>query len=246
MPSSPPTLIVVTTYNEIENLPRLVDEIFAHAPAVDVLVVDDDSPDGTGDWCAKRAAAEPRLRLLSREGKQGQGGAIVAGMQHAIAHTYDYVLTMDADFSHHPRYIPNLVGGMEGAGQPAADVMIGSRYVAGGRIEGWPLARHLMSRAVNWYARRLLRLPVRDTSGGFRCFRVARLAELDFAALKSRGYSFHEEILWRLKHLGCRLAETPITFVDRTHGTSKINAREALTAVRVIFALGLKERFTRS
>ncbi len=235
-------LVALTTYNELENLPALVDEIFRHAPQADVLVVDDNSPDGTGDWVRERAASEPRLKLLARPGKQGQGSAVVAGLRYAVEHGYDYVVTMDADFSHHPRYIPHMLQGVS-EGPQAYDVMIGSRYVFQGRVEGWPWRRRLMSRAVNIYSRLLLRMSTRDCSGGFRCYRVARLAELDFSQLISTGYSFHEEFLWRVVRHGCRVGETPIIFVDRVRGSSKINMREARTALRVIFKLGLQERF---
>ena len=239
------TLVVVTTYNERENLPPLVDEIFAHVPQADLLVVDDNSPDGTGAWVSERAADEPRLKLLARPGKQGQGSAIIAGLRYAVEHGYDAVLTMDADFSHHPRYINSLLAGLE-TEQVAADVVIGSRYVPGGGVEGWPLRRRLMSRAVNIYTRMMLGLRVRDCSGGFRAYRVARLAQLDFSRIISTGYSFHEEFLWRVKRLGCRIAETPIIFVDRVNGYSKINMHEARTALRVIFELGLQDRFGRA
>ncbi len=235
-------LVVVTTYNELENLPALVDEVFAHVAGTDLLVVDDSSPDGTGSWVENRAASDPRVKLLARPGKQGQGSAVIAGLQYAIDHGYDSVVTMDADFSHHPRYIPDLLAGLEG-GTAAADIVIGSRYIPGGGIEGWPLKRRLMSRYINIYTRLMLRLGTRDCSGGFRCYRVARLAPLDFGQLVSRGYSFHEEFLWRVKRLGCRIAETPIIFVDRVKGDSKINAYEAWTALHVIFKLGLQERF---
>jgi len=148
---------------------------------------------------------------------------------------------MDADFSHHPRHLPALLRGMES--QPRIDVMIGSRYVAGGGIEGWPLKRHLMSRAVNLYARTLLRLKPRDVSGSYRCYRTDLLSRLDFSAVRSRGYSFQEEILWHLRRLGARFGETPITFADRVKGRSKINSREAWGALWVIFRLGLKGMF---
>jgi dolichol-phosphate mannosyltransferase len=140
---------------------------------------------------------------------------------------------MDADFSHHPRYIAALRGGME-----RADVMIGSRYVAGGAITGWSLTRHVMSRTVNAFARCALGLPTRDCSGAFRCYRVSLLAQIDFDAVRSRGYSFQEEILWHLKRLGARFGETPITFADRERGASKINSGEALGALRIILGLG--------
>jgi dolichol-phosphate mannosyltransferase len=147
---------------------------------------------------------------------------------------------MDADFSHPPEHLPELVGGMDPPGGPPIDVMIASRYVPGGGSEGWPLSRRLMSRAVNCYARRLLGLPVRDCSGAFRCYRVSLLARLDFQAIRSRGYSFQEEVLWHLKRLGARFAETPFVFVDRRQGTSKINSREALAALGIICRLGVR------
>jgi dolichol-phosphate mannosyltransferase len=239
MPSHP-TLVTLATYNEIDNLPRLIDEILASLPDADVLVIDDNSPDGTGAWCDQKAVADPRVRCLHRDGKLGLGTAIIAGMRYAIDHGYLYVLNMDADFSHPPRYLSALVAGMD-----AADVAIGSRYVAGGAIDGWPLKRHLMSRAVNLYARLLLGLRVKDCSGAFRCYRTALLSRLDFSTVRSRGYSFQEEILWRLKRLGARFSETPIRFVDRERGASKIDGSEAGEALRTIFTLGMRNWFGR-
>jgi dolichol-phosphate mannosyltransferase len=239
------TLVTVATYNEIDNLPPLVDAVFQHAGDVDILVIDDNSPDGTGQWCDRRAADDPRIHCLHRSGKLGLGTATIAGMRHGIERGYRYVLNMDADFSHHPRYLPALLAGMEPPSGPPVDVMIGSRYVPGGGVEGWPLRRRLMSRGVNLYARCLLGLTPRDCSGAYRCYRTAVLARLDFDAIQSRGYSFQEEILWHLKRAGARFGETPIVFADRTRGTSKINAREALSAVGVILALGLRGAFGR-
>jgi dolichol-phosphate mannosyltransferase len=233
------TLVTVATYNEIENLPRLVEQVFEHAPQVDLLVIDDNSPDGTGRWCDEQAAQDPRVHCLHRPGKLGLGTATIAGMKYAIEHGYDQVLNMDADFSHHPRHLPAMLASMDN-GKGQVDVVIGSRYVAGGKIEGWPLKRHLMSRLVNCYARTLLGLKTRDSSGAFRCYRTAILSQVDFDSIQSRGYSFQEEILWRLKRLGARFAETPITFVDRQHGVSKIDGKEAASALRIIFSLGLR------
>ncbi len=239
MGSGRKTLITVATYNEIENLPRLVEEIFQYAPEADILVIDDNSPDGTGRWCDEQAATEPRLRCLHREKKLGLGTATVAAMRDAIEHGYQYVLNMDADFSHPPRYLPALLAGMDPGDRPPVDVMIGSRYVPGGGVEGWPLRRHFMSRAVNAYSRWLLGLKPRDCSGAYRCYRTEVLARIDFGAIRSRGYSFQEEILWHLKRAGARFGETPIVFVDRRFGTSKINGREAAAALRIILQLGL-------
>jgi dolichol-phosphate mannosyltransferase len=240
MSHSASTLVTIATYNELENLPQLVKEVFSHAPQVDLLVIDDGSPDGTGQWCDARAAEDLRIHCLHRPGKMGLGTAIVAGMKYAIEHGYKYVLNMDADFSHQPRYLPDLLAGMESPAGPAVDVMIGSRYVPGGGVEGWPWRRHLMSRGVNCYARWLLGLKPKDCSGSFRCYRTATLARLDFDQVRSRGYSFQEEILWRLKRLGARFGETPIVFVDRRLGASKIHAGEALAAIRIILGLGVR------
>lgn len=239
------TLVTVATYNEMENLPQLVDEVFQVAPQVDLLVVDDDSPDGTGQWCERKGAEDPRLCCLHRQGKLGLGTAIIAGMRYAIEQGYKYVLNMDADFSHPPRYLPDLLSGMEPPDGPAVDVMIGSRYVPGGGTQGWPLKRRLMSRGVNLYARWLLGLRPKDCSGAFRCYRTELLAGLDFNAVRSRGYSFQEEILWHLKRLGARFAETPIVFIDRQRGTSKIDSKEAVAALWIIFSLGLRNLFRR-
>lgn len=234
-PTAPRTLVTVATYNEIENLPALVEAIWQVAPQADVLVIDDNSPDGTGRWCDDRSAAEPRLFCVHRAGKLGLGTATIAGMKYAIENGYDFVLNMDADFSHHPRYIPAILGAMD-----KADVSIGSRYCPGGGTKDWPFTRRLMSWAVNTYARLLLGLTPRDTSGAFRCYRVSLLEQLDFDAIISRGYSFQEEILWRLKRVGARMSETPIIFADRERGQSKINQAEALSALWIILRLGLK------
>ena len=243
MPQTAKTLVTVATYNEMENLPRLVEEILHFAPQVDVLVIDDNSPDGTGQWCDQKAAENPHVSCLHRPGKLGLGTATIAGMKHAIEHGYRHVLNMDADFSHPPKSVPALLAGMDPPGGPPVDVMIGSRYIPGGGVAGWPLKRRLMSRAVNLYARWLLGLRTKDCSGAFRCYRTEILAKLDFEAIRSRGYSFQEEVLWRLKRLGARFCETPFIFVERQHGTSKIDAGEAISALRIIFALGLRNLF---
>jgi dolichol-phosphate mannosyltransferase len=234
------TLIMTATYNEIENLPRLVNEILAVVPDVHVLVVDDNSPDGTGVWCDRKAAEDRRVRCLHRASKLGLGTAMIAGMKYAIEQGYKCVLNMDADFSHHPRYLPAMIAGMDPPHGGPIDVMIGSRYVSGGGTVGWPLKRKIMSRGVNLYARWLLWLRANDVSGGYRCYRVSKLREVDFDQVRSRGYSFQEEILWMLRRRGARIAETPITFADREVGTSKINTSEAIAALRIIARLGMQ------
>ena len=166
MTNAAKTLVMTATYNEIENLPRLLNEVFAVVPDVDFLVVDDNSPDGTGDWCDRQVASEPRVHCIHRAGKLGLGTAIVAGMKYAIEHGYQYLLNMDADFSHHPRYLPAMIAGMDPPDGQRADVMIGSRYVPGGGTVDWPLRRRLMSRAVNAYARWMLWLSAPIAAAG--------------------------------------------------------------------------------
>jgi len=237
--ATPRTLIVVATYNEIENLPRLVHQILTVAPDVDILVIDDNSPDGTGSWCDHHAKQEPRLRCLHRPKKLGLGTATLAGFRDAFEHGYDFVLTMDADFSHNPSYIPAMRDRMA-VTRSASDVVIGSRYVPGGGVEGWPLHRRLMSRLVNTYARMLLGLSVKDCSGAFRCYRCETLKEVNFENVRSKGYSYLEEILWLLKRRQARFDEVPIVFVDRVMGQTKINWREAVNAIFIIGGLGAR------
>ncbi|MBI84560.1 MAG: glycosyl transferase [Planctomycetaceae bacterium] len=233
-------LISLATYNEIENIPDLVNDIQVVLPKADVLVVDDNSPDGTGKWVAERSKCDHRLHGLHRGSKQGLGTAILAGMRFAAEKDYDYFVSMDADYSHHPQFLPALVAGMEQQRRLACDVMIGSRYVSGGGIHGWPWTRRIMSRAVNLYARWLLRLSAGDCSGGFRCYRISSLRRIDPSTVRSAGYAFQEEFLWCLKKSGAEIAETPICFADRTRGQSKIDFHEAWSALWVIGRLGLK------
>jgi dolichol-phosphate mannosyltransferase len=235
------TLVAVATYNEMENLPRLLDAIHRCLPDADLLVVDDNSPDGTGQWCQERAARDPRMHCLRRKGKLGLGTALLAAMRYALDHGYPYLVTMDADFSHPPETLPALVAGMEDSSAGPIDVMIGSRYIAGGRIQGWPLVRHLMSRTVNCYCRRLLRLSPRDCSSGMRCYRTAILARLDFREVRSHGYAFEEEILWRLKRAGARFGEIAIRFVNRKEGASKVYVGEIAAAMGTLFRLTCTE-----
>lgn len=228
------TLVAVATYNEIDNLPSLVDGIFQYADDVDILVVDDNSPDGTGRWCDQQRTSKPRLQCLHRPAKLGLGTATIATMQHALHHGYRFLVNMDADFSHHPQYLPELIQRMEPSDGDPPDVVIGSRYVKGGGVSGWPLHRRWMSRALNAYVRRLLGLIPNDCSGSFRCYRTSILRELDLSSFQSHGYSVYEEIIWRLQRCGARFDEMPIVFVDRERGKTKLNMAEAFRAVRVI------------
>jgi dolichol-phosphate mannosyltransferase len=243
----PRTLVAVATYNELANLPSLVEAIEHALPEADVLVVDDNSPDGTGRWADERAATDPRVRVLHRPGKLGLGTATFAAFRVAIDEGYDLVCTLDADWSHPPEKLPELVALLEaGRGQRAggsllADVAIGSRYVPGGRIVGWPWRRRVASGVVNFLARWLLRLPTRDSSGAFRAYRVEVLRGVEFDRLHGTGYAYLEELLWVLKRRGARFVETPITFTERRAGASKLSGAEARRAIALLLRIGLAE-----
>jgi len=236
-PSSdcPPNLLIsLATYNEAGNLKPLVETIRQFAPESAILVIDDNSPDGTGPIADELRETLPNFDVIHRPGKLGLGTATLAAVRYAIDHHFDYLLNLDADFSHPPRFIPDLLKGMADH-----DVMIGSRYVPGGGVEGgFNLKRRLMSSGINGYARLLLGLTSKDNSGAFRCYRVSKLAELDLDLVRSRGYSFQEEILYWCKTVGCRIGETPILFENRRAGASKINMREAVSALWILFTLG--------
>ncbi|MBX9623743.1 MAG: polyprenol monophosphomannose synthase [Gemmataceae bacterium] len=240
VPGSPRVLVSIATYNEAGNLAALVAEIHKVLPAADVLVIDDNSPDGTGRIADELAAADRRVRVLHRPGKLGLGTATLAAMRHAAEHGYDYLQNMDADFSHPPRYLPAIQAGMD-----RHDVMIGSRYVPGGATENWPAARKAISKGVNGLVRFRFRMPVKDASGAFRCYRVDTLRAADLGAVRSRGYSFQQEVLLRCHQAGARLGEVPIVFENRRAGASKVNKREAARSIGMIVYLGLRNFFGR-
>jgi dolichol-phosphate mannosyltransferase len=233
-------LVSTATYNERDNLQPLLAEIASVLPTADLLVIDDNSPDGTGQLADQLAAADPRVHVIHRPGKLGLGSATVAGMRYAMDHDYDLHVNVDADFSHHPRYLPALIAGMD-----RNDVMIGSRYVAGGATENWPLRRQVISRTVNTLTRFLMRIPARDTSGAYRCYRVSKLREVRFDRIISRGYSFQQEMLYHCRKAGCRIGETPIVFADRRAGVTKVNTREVVRSLGTILYVGVKAFFGR-
>jgi dolichol-phosphate mannosyltransferase len=233
--SAPRLLVTVATYNERDNIARLIEEIHQFAPQADVLVVDDNSPDGTGKLVDELAVTDSRIKPLHRPGKLGLGTATVAAMRYAMSNKYDLMLNMDADFSHPARFIPAVLAGMD-----RHDVMIGSRYVSGGGTENWPWMREKISRGVNGMVRFFFRMNVRDASGAFRCYRVSKLRDVRFDLLISRGYSFQQEMLYRCRLAGCRLGETPIVFENRRAGKSKVNGKEAARSMATIFYLGVR------
>ncbi len=224
------------TYDERENIGELVDRVLALDPSIQFLVIDDDSPDGTGRVMLERASVEPRLHVLIRHGRRGLGSAIVEGFAEARRHGFEIVVNMDADLSHDPTDIPRLVDAVEGPGSP--DVAIGSRWMAGGRTVGWPLSRYVVSRLVGWFTRWVLGVPVRDPSSGFRAVRLAAFDRL--TGPFAEGYAFQEDLLWRLHRAGGSVTEVPITFTDRTRGASKADFAESRRSILDLLVLARK------
>ena len=238
-------LVTIATYNELDNLPELVQRVLRILPRADVLIVDDSSPDGTGEWVARQAAIDARILAIHRPRKMGLGSATMASLRYAVDHDYTYVIALDADGSHDPKYIPVLLDTIRSDDKPAPDIVIGSRYVPGGRTLGWPWHRRVMSRGVNWFARALLGLPVRDCSGAFRCTRVDLLKKVNLDSFRSQGYAVFEESLWRFKTASARFQEIPIVFSNRTRGRSKISPRESMAAIGMLIRLGLRNWLTK-
>ena len=231
--------IVLPTYDERDNLPKIVPQILAAAPEVDILVVDDSSPDGTGEIADDLARRDARVKVMHRPHKDGLGRAYLAGFGRALGEGYGRVLEMDADCSHEPEALPSLLFASR-----AADLVLGSRYVPGGGTVHWGLGRRLLSRAGSFYARTILGVPVRDLTGGFKCFRREVLESIDLGSVTSTGYAFQIELTYRAIRRGFRVVEVPITFADRRVGKSKMSRAivfEALWKVWAIRASG--ERF---
>lgn len=229
-------LVIVPTYDERENLEPLVAGIFEHTASlpcgVEILVVDDQSPDGTGELADALSEADPRVHVLHRTRKEGLGRAYLAGFAWALGRTYDLVLEMDADFSHHPRHLPALL-----RASADADVVLGSRYVRGGGVVNWGLGRKVISRGGSLYARTILGLRQRDLTGGFKVFRRAALEGLDLASVRSEGYAFQIELTLRAVRRGLRVVEVPIVFEDRRVGQSKMSRRIFAEAVVLVWKL---------
>jgi dolichol-phosphate mannosyltransferase len=212
------TLIIIPTYNEKENLPSLLEDIFSHAPTTDILIVDDHSPDGTGELADRMSTQDERVHVLHRSGKLGLGTAYIAGFHYALAHNYEAAFEMDADFSHDPRYLPDFLKKIE-----EADLVIGSRYIPGGCTPNWSLLRRFISGGGNVFARTLLGLTVRDCTAGYRCYRRRVLESVAFETIRSQGYGFQVEMAYRVEKQGFTIVEIPIVFLDRRVGKSKMS-----------------------
>ena len=234
------TLIIVPTYNELENIRRLLPELMALGPDIRVLVVDDNSPDGTGKLADELAAENERIGVLHRPGKLGLGSAYVAGFKYAIQQDVDCVFEMDADFSHDPAMIPEFIEEIA-----SCDVVIGSRYISGINVVNWPMSRLLLSYFANIYTRLVTGMTIRDTTSGYKCFRREVLEHIELDDVRSDGYAFQIEMNFRCWQKGYRLREIPIIFVDRRSGTSKLSRGVINEAVWIVWWLRLQRLLRR-
>ena len=234
-------LVIVPTYNERENIARLIDSVLGQDPRIEMLIVDDGSPDGTGRIVAEISARNPRVQLLERPKKMGLGSAYLAGFGWAIDRGYDFVFEMDADFSHDPSHLPQFLSAIQDA-----DLVLGSRYRNGKvTVVNWPIGRLLLSYFANVYARAVTGLPVWDGTGGFKCFRRKVLEAIDLSAVRSNGYAFQIEMSFRAWKAGFHLVEIPIVFVDRTEGESKMSKAIVREAIWMVWRLRLMGMFGR-
>lgn len=231
---APTTLVVIPTYNESTTLPITLDRLRAAVPYADVLVVDDNSPDGTGAVADRISSEDSHVHVLHREGKQGLGTAYIAGFRWGLEREYDVLVEMDADGSHRAVDLPRILAQLEL--YPEAALVLGSRWVSGGTTENWPMSRKLISRAGNTYVQLALGLPLGDATGGFRAYRATTLQALDLGSVASQGYCFQVDMVWRIHQTGAQIIEVPITFVEREAGESKMSGdivRESLLNVTV-------------
>lgn len=229
-------LICIPTYNERENLESLVRAVHDSLPEADLLVIDDHSPDGTGELADQLAASDERLKVLHRAGKLGLGTAYLEGFKKGLASDYEYFFEMDCDFSHDPKYLPDLLAAARGG----ADLVLGSRWVEGGGTENWGVGRKIISRGGSFYARTILGIGIRDVTGGFKCFRRRVLETLPLDGVRTQGYGFQVELTYRAIKAGFKVVEVPIVFVDRRVGQSKMSKAIFLEAMKMVWKLRLE------
>ena len=230
-------LVIIPTYNELENLPLIVGRVRVSVPDAHILVADDNSPDGTGDLADQLASADEHVHVLHRAGKEGLGAAYLAGFQWGLDRGYDVLVEMDADGSHQPEQLPRLLSALAGA-----DLVLGSRWVPGGTVVNWPLSRKILSRGGNLWTRISLGIPIRDATGGYRAFRKETLQGLGLDDVASAGYCFQVDLAWRALKAGFTVVEVPITFVEREHGVSKMSRRIVVEALLLTTLWGIKHR----
>jgi len=231
-------IVIVPTYNEAENIGNLIDKIFSVDSNLHILVIDDNSPDGTAEIVKRISEKDPRVNLIQRPGKLGLGTAYIEGFKYALANGYEAIFEMDADFSHNPEDIPRFLDALEDA-----DLVIGSRYLTGVNVINWPLRRLMLSYFANLYTRIITGMPVRDATGGYKCFRAEALKQIDLDKIKTNGYGFQIEMNFRFWAKGFRVKEIPIVFVDRRNGVSKMNKKIILEAVFLVWKLKLCKIF---
>ncbi|HCY76167.1 MAG TPA: dolichyl-phosphate beta-D-mannosyltransferase [Ignavibacteriales bacterium] len=232
------SLVIIPTYNELENLPRLIPIVLSQDEGIHILIVDDGSPDGTGEFVKEEMKKNDRIHLLEREKKMGLGTAYIAGFKYALQNNYDCVFEMDADFSHDPNELKNFLIAIKDN-----DLVLGSRYINGVRVLNWPMARLLLSFFASVYTRLITGLPVRDATGGFKCFRRKVLESIDLDKIKSNGYSFQIEMTFKAFAKGFKIKEIPIIFIDRVKGKSKMSKKIVREAVTMVWKLRLQHMF---
>ncbi len=231
-------VVIIPTYNEAENLPLIIQRVRTAVPTVDILVADDNSPDGTGDIADELAANDSAIKVMHRQGKEGLGAAYLAGFAWAIDNGYDAVVEMDADGSHQPEQLPRLLKALEDA-----DLVLGSRWVPGGAVQNWPKSREFLSRGGSTYTRLALGIDVHDATGGYRAFRTSALQSLNLDQVESAGYCFQIDLAWRALQAGLSIREVPITFVEREIGESKMSQSIVLEALWRVTVWGAKHRY---
>ena len=234
------TLVIMPTFNEVLNLEHSVTDLLAHNPSVSLLIVDDNSPDGTGSLADKLAASDDRIQIMHRQEKSGLAGAYLAGFAWGIERGFDYLVEMDADGSHRAVDLPKLL-----AAAPGNDLVIGSRWTKGGKVENWPWHRMILSRWGNIYAQFMLASRTHDMTAGFRVYKATLLERLDLEHLSARGYSFQVEMTRKSEQAGASIAEVPITFIEREHGVSKMSRSIVIEAMLLVTKLGLQRIFSR-
>lgn len=233
-------LVIIPTFNERLTLPSIVERVRSSVPEAEILVADDNSPDGTGAMADEMAAADPQIHVMHRLGKEGLGAAYLAGFAWALEHGYDVVVEMDADGSHQPEQLSTLLAALR-----TADLVLGSRWVSGGGVENWPKYREVLSRGGNWYTRAMLGVPIHDATGGYRAFRAQTLRKLDLHEVASQGYCFQVDLAWRAMQRGLTVREVPIQFVERTAGVSKMSQKIVAEALWRVTVWGVDDKVTR-
>lgn len=232
------SLVIIPTYNELENIPRIIPAVLSQDASINILIVDDGSPDGTANYVKEQIKINNRIHILEREKKMGLGTAYIAGFKYALQNNYDFIFEMDADFSHDPNELKNFLMAIK-----ENDLVLGSRYINGVRVLNWPMARLLLSFFASVYTRIITGMPIKDATGGFKCFRRKVLESIDLDKVKSNGYSFQIEMTFKAYCKGFRIKEIPIVFIDREKGKSKMSKKIVREAVTMVWKLRLQHIF---